>query len=160
MYSGFSMSHRLGMTQSEGQRPSLMQPENTFLHLSEHSLALHPTPVQPHVSISFRWLPSIVGLCSLSVNLWGPAWAPVMSSLVVFGDAFQPSETFWILNLSTELGVITKAESLFQESCSESFSPSHGPGNPLSKPLYLTLSSQCWALETNMLAAQVCGGAS
>lgn len=52
-----------------------MPPENTSLYLSERSLVLYPTLVQPHAEhLPLTWVPSILGSCSLSVNLWGPAW--------------------------------------------------------------------------------------
>lgn len=45
-------------------------------------------------SISLMSVPSLLGLCSLSVNLWGPAQVLAMTSLVVLRDPFQPCETF------------------------------------------------------------------
>lgn len=71
-----------------------MHPENTFLHLSGHCLALYPILFQPHAG----HLPLHPGLAQLERDLWGPAWVLAMSSLVALGDPFQPAETFWILN--------------------------------------------------------------
>lgn len=53
--------------------------------------SLHPGLVQPECES--------VGACV----------GPAMSSLLGLGHPFPPSEIFWILTVSPELGVITKA---------------------------------------------------
>lgn len=53
-----------------------MHPENTFLHLSGHCLALYPILFQPHAG----HLPLHPGFVQLECDLWGPAWVLDMSS--------------------------------------------------------------------------------
>lgn len=86
-----------------------MQPENTSLYLSEHSLALYPTLVQPHAEYLPRMGSLHPGLVQPECESVRACVGPAMSSLLGLGHPFPPSETFGILTVSPELGVITKA---------------------------------------------------
>lgn len=86
-----------------------MQPENTSLYLSERSLALYPTLVQPHAEHLPHMGSFHPGLVQPESESVGACVGPAMSSLLGFGHPFPPSETFWILTVSPELGVITKS---------------------------------------------------
>ena len=70
---GLSRSGGLWVTQPEDEVPCLIQPENTTLHLPESSrgTAPHGCPASFWASHREGWVPSFLGLCNLSVNLWG-----------------------------------------------------------------------------------------